>query len=62
MSALFFISSIISTHAPAWRATTMGFTTRFPLSYFYSRPRVGGDGDAKKLIYGNPQISTHAPE
>lgn len=24
-------------------------------------PRVGGDGDAKKLIYGNPKISTHAP-
>lgn len=52
----------ISTHAPVWGATPFYLKPRPAEADFYSRPRVGGDGDAKKLIYGNPQISTHAPE
>ena len=37
------IISIISTHAPAWGATTVGGSTFSAFFNFNSRPRVGGD-------------------
>ena len=51
----------ISTHAPAWGATSSVSITVNSRINFYSRPRVGGDSFRGAVRYLIHLISTHAP-
>ena len=51
----------ISTHSPTWGRPLVRRMHQLPAVFLLTSPCGGRLGDAKKLIHGNPQISTHAP-
>ena len=50
----------LSTHALTWRATMARRNAQKTTRYFYPRPRVEGDGEARQTIAGTVPISIHA--